>query len=203
MRSRVLTRARRVAPQAFAVGAEEIEAAAAAVPAELRDHIAFAQEQVRSFAPAQLETLGELETEPAHGVVLAPEHSRRERGRLCSRRPLSGAGLGLHDRPGRQVAGLVTTSEWFGRRVLREIEELLVDWPTAAVPGQEWSARPAHPERRPSHGASGWGSSRPAPTSGSPPPAAGRRPGGPAPPASSRCVKSAERSPVDLCAGGQ
>lgn len=57
-------------PTAFTVREEEIEAATARMPAELRRHIAFAQEQVRAFAEAQLETVHELTTEPMAGVIL-------------------------------------------------------------------------------------------------------------------------------------
>ena len=46
------------APARFVVEASDIEAASTAVDAELAMHIAFAQEQVRAFARAQLATLG-------------------------------------------------------------------------------------------------------------------------------------------------
>jgi sulfopropanediol 3-dehydrogenase len=57
-------------PEEFVVGPDEIAAAAEAVPQELRDHIEFAQRQIRRFAEAQLETLSDLEIETAPGVVL-------------------------------------------------------------------------------------------------------------------------------------
>ena len=49
------------APMSFVVEATEIKAAATAVDGQLAAHIAFAQEQVRAFAGAQLATLGSLE----------------------------------------------------------------------------------------------------------------------------------------------
>jgi sulfopropanediol 3-dehydrogenase len=61
-------------PDSFVVGDEEIEAAAAAVPRELKEHIAFAQTQVRTFAERQLATLGELEVETLPGVRLGHRH---------------------------------------------------------------------------------------------------------------------------------
>jgi len=57
-------------PQEFVVGQDEIAAATAAVPEELRHHIEFAQRQIRHFAEAQMETLSDLEIETAPGVVL-------------------------------------------------------------------------------------------------------------------------------------
>jgi sulfopropanediol 3-dehydrogenase len=60
----------RWSPQRFTLSAKEIERAAAAVPRELRDHIDRAAEQIGAFAKAQRATLGELEVEPAPGVVL-------------------------------------------------------------------------------------------------------------------------------------
>ncbi len=61
-------------PPAFLLGADELEAAAAEVPAELRDHIAFSQEQVRAFAAAQRATLEDVELTPLPGVVLGHRH---------------------------------------------------------------------------------------------------------------------------------
>ena len=58
------------APGSFRVGEEEVAAASAELSPELRDHIAFAQEQVRGFAERQLETLVDLEVETQPGVVL-------------------------------------------------------------------------------------------------------------------------------------
>ena len=61
-------------PDSFLVGEDEIQAAAAAVPQDLKDHIAFAQAQVRTFAERQLVTLGELEVETLPGVRLGHKH---------------------------------------------------------------------------------------------------------------------------------
>jgi sulfopropanediol 3-dehydrogenase len=61
-------------PPSFRVGEEEIEAAAARVPDELKEHIAFAQDQVRSFAERQRQTLTELDVETQPGVVLGHRH---------------------------------------------------------------------------------------------------------------------------------
>ena len=61
-------------PASFRVGEDEIAAAAERVPGELRDHIAFAQRQVRGFATAQRETLADLETRPLPGVVIGHRH---------------------------------------------------------------------------------------------------------------------------------
>ena len=61
-------------PPSFRVDREEIEAATSQVSPELRDHIAFAQEQVRGFAERQRETLSDLEVETQPGVVLGHRH---------------------------------------------------------------------------------------------------------------------------------
>jgi sulfopropanediol 3-dehydrogenase len=61
-------------PDSFLVGEEEIRAAAEAVPADLELHMAFAREQVRSFAERQLATLGDLEVETLPGVRLGHRH---------------------------------------------------------------------------------------------------------------------------------
>jgi len=61
-------------PPSFVVGEGEVRAAADAVPEELREHIAFAQEQIRGFAEHQRETLSDLRTEPLPGVVLGHRH---------------------------------------------------------------------------------------------------------------------------------
>jgi sulfopropanediol 3-dehydrogenase len=71
---RISERLDRWAPARFVVEAPAIEAAAAAVDAELATHIAFAQDQVRAFARAQLGTLGPLELEPLPGVTLGHRH---------------------------------------------------------------------------------------------------------------------------------
>jgi sulfopropanediol 3-dehydrogenase len=62
------------APESFVVGAVEIDEAAAAVPDDLKQHIAFAQEQVRGFAECQRATLGDLEVETLPGVRLGHRH---------------------------------------------------------------------------------------------------------------------------------
>jgi sulfopropanediol 3-dehydrogenase len=61
-------------PPSFRVGAEQIEAASRDVPDELREHIAFAQRQVRGFAELQRSTLTEFEHETLPGVVLGQRH---------------------------------------------------------------------------------------------------------------------------------
>jgi sulfopropanediol 3-dehydrogenase len=61
-------------PPRFAVGADEVRAATGAVPAQLREHIAFAQQQVRTFARAQRGTLQDLRLETLPGVVLGHRH---------------------------------------------------------------------------------------------------------------------------------
>jgi sulfopropanediol 3-dehydrogenase len=62
------------APESFVVGAGEVDNAAAAVPDELKQHIAFAQEQVRGFAKCQRATLADLEVETLPGVRLGHRH---------------------------------------------------------------------------------------------------------------------------------
>jgi sulfopropanediol 3-dehydrogenase len=61
-------------PPSFRVGEDEIKAAAATVPDELKEHIGFAQEQVRGFAERQRQTLTELDVETQPGVVLGHRH---------------------------------------------------------------------------------------------------------------------------------
>jgi sulfopropanediol 3-dehydrogenase len=61
-------------PPSLRVGEEEIARAAERVDPELREHIAFAQEQVRAFARAQRATLQDLEVETQPGVVLGHRH---------------------------------------------------------------------------------------------------------------------------------
>jgi sulfopropanediol 3-dehydrogenase len=61
-------------PPSFRVSGEEVEAAAAQVPDELKEHIAFGQEQVRAFAERQRQTLTELDVETQPGVVLGHRH---------------------------------------------------------------------------------------------------------------------------------
>jgi sulfopropanediol 3-dehydrogenase len=61
-------------PESFRVSADEVAAAAAAVAPELREHIAFAQTQIRTFAERQRETLEDLEVETLPGVLLGHRH---------------------------------------------------------------------------------------------------------------------------------
>jgi sulfopropanediol 3-dehydrogenase len=61
-------------PPSFVVSAEEIAGASAEIDEELRSHIAFAQEQISSFARLQLESMLELEAETLPGVVLGHRH---------------------------------------------------------------------------------------------------------------------------------
>ena len=61
-------------PPSFRVGEKEIEFAAAQLPTELKEHIAFAQEQVRTFAERQRKTLTDLDVETQPGVVLGHRH---------------------------------------------------------------------------------------------------------------------------------
>jgi sulfopropanediol 3-dehydrogenase len=61
-------------PDSFVVGEDEIAAAATAVPPELARHIAFAQDQVRTFAELQRATLADLEVETLPGVRLGHRH---------------------------------------------------------------------------------------------------------------------------------
>ncbi|HEV7846704.1 MAG TPA: histidinol dehydrogenase [Thermoleophilaceae bacterium] len=62
------------APDSFLVDAAEVAAAGNALPDELKEHIAFAQAQVRSFACHQRATLGELDLETLPGVRLGHRH---------------------------------------------------------------------------------------------------------------------------------
>ncbi len=61
-------------PPTFVVGDTEIERAAADLDPALREHITFAQEQVRAFARAQRETLLDLEVQTLPGVTLGHRH---------------------------------------------------------------------------------------------------------------------------------
>jgi sulfopropanediol 3-dehydrogenase len=62
------------APGDFVVSDAEFERAAAGLDDRLREAIAFAQDQVRTFAQAQRDTLTELRVEPLPGVVLGHRH---------------------------------------------------------------------------------------------------------------------------------
>jgi sulfopropanediol 3-dehydrogenase len=61
-------------PPSFLVDEAQIARASAAVEPGLREHIAFAQEQVRAFARAQRETLRDLELQTLPGVTLGHRH---------------------------------------------------------------------------------------------------------------------------------
>lgn len=61
-------------PEDFVVKPEEIAQATAELADGLKDSIAFAQHQIRTFAEAQRATLTELRTEPLPGVVLGHRH---------------------------------------------------------------------------------------------------------------------------------
>jgi sulfopropanediol 3-dehydrogenase len=61
-------------PPSFIVDNETIERACEQIDPELRAHIAFAQEQVRTFATAQRETLRDLDIETLPGVTLGHRH---------------------------------------------------------------------------------------------------------------------------------
>ena len=61
-------------PDSFLVDDATIAAAADQIGEELRAHIAFAQDQVRTFAQAQRATLQDLEVETLPGVVLGHRH---------------------------------------------------------------------------------------------------------------------------------
>src|SRR4051794_34556439 len=61
-------------PESFIVDAATIERAAEQLEPQLREHIAFAQDQVRTFAQAQRDTLTDLEVETLPGVVLGHRH---------------------------------------------------------------------------------------------------------------------------------
>jgi len=62
------------APDDFVVSDAEFEQAAANLDDTLREHIAFAQRQVRGFAEAQRATMADLELELGPGVVLGHRH---------------------------------------------------------------------------------------------------------------------------------
>jgi sulfopropanediol 3-dehydrogenase len=61
-------------PPSFVVDADDVAAASSSLTPELRDHIAFAQEQVRTFAAAQRASLTDIEIETRPGVVLGHRH---------------------------------------------------------------------------------------------------------------------------------
>ena len=57
-------------PPTFRVGEDEVRRASASIPDDLREHIAFAQDQVRGFAELQRSTLVDEEWETLPGVAL-------------------------------------------------------------------------------------------------------------------------------------
>ena len=61
-------------PESFVVSDDELARAEAQLDDELKQHIAFAQEQVRRFAQAQRDTMHELRVEAAPGIVLGHRH---------------------------------------------------------------------------------------------------------------------------------
>jgi sulfopropanediol 3-dehydrogenase len=61
-------------PSSFVVTGDEARRAVEAVEEDLRRHVAFALEQVRGFARAQLATLRDLELETLPGVTLGHRH---------------------------------------------------------------------------------------------------------------------------------
>jgi sulfopropanediol 3-dehydrogenase len=61
-------------PDSFVVSDDEIAAAGDRVGEQLREHIAFAQQQVRAFATAQRATLTDLAVETLPGVTLGHRH---------------------------------------------------------------------------------------------------------------------------------
>jgi sulfopropanediol 3-dehydrogenase len=61
-------------PPSFVVGEMERRAAGDALSDDLREHIAFAQAQVRGFAERQRATMADLEVETLPGVVLGHRH---------------------------------------------------------------------------------------------------------------------------------
>jgi sulfopropanediol 3-dehydrogenase len=61
-------------PPSLRLGADDVRTATRQVPVALREHVAFAQEQVRGFAARQRATLLDLRCEPLPGVVLGHRH---------------------------------------------------------------------------------------------------------------------------------
>lgn len=57
-------------PESFRLSPEQVAEVVASVPEQVREDIAFAQAQVRTFAQRQLESLGEFEVETLPGVRL-------------------------------------------------------------------------------------------------------------------------------------
>ena len=87
-------------PESFLVDAATIERAAEQLDEPLREHISFAQTQVRTFAQAQRDTLTDLEVETLPGVVLG-HRQLRDRGSVGVVRSRVGIGRRSHrDRRG-------------------------------------------------------------------------------------------------------
>ena len=61
-------------PESFVATEEDFERASASLADRLKEHIGFAQQQIRSFALAQRATLHDLEVETLPGVVLGHRH---------------------------------------------------------------------------------------------------------------------------------
>jgi sulfopropanediol 3-dehydrogenase len=61
-------------PDSFILSPEEIDRCMAEVPAQTLDDIRFAQEQVRRFASAQLDSMRTVEVETLPGVILGHRH---------------------------------------------------------------------------------------------------------------------------------
>jgi sulfopropanediol 3-dehydrogenase len=62
-------------PASFRLSADEIDAIVSQVPAQVIDDIRFVQEQVRTFAQAQLDSMREFEIETLPGVTLGQKHN--------------------------------------------------------------------------------------------------------------------------------
>jgi sulfopropanediol 3-dehydrogenase len=62
------------APHSFVAGESAVRAAEATLPDELKEHVAFAQAQVRAFAERQRATLLDLDVETLPGVRLGHRH---------------------------------------------------------------------------------------------------------------------------------
>jgi sulfopropanediol 3-dehydrogenase len=61
-------------PESFRLSAQAIDSAVASLPDIVIDDLKFAQDQVRSFAERQLESLTEIEVETLPGVILGHRH---------------------------------------------------------------------------------------------------------------------------------
>jgi sulfopropanediol 3-dehydrogenase len=61
-------------PESFVVSAGEVNAASARLDDELRGHIAFAQDQVRTFAQVQRDSMRDVEVQTQPGVTLGHRH---------------------------------------------------------------------------------------------------------------------------------